>query len=503
MHYFVVDIGTSHLKLGVFKPGRIHVETVERRNNLYSDRAGASEQQPAEIYHDLLDLLQLSLAKYPDARQVVFSTQMHSLLLTDSGGRVLQPSMTWADQRARMQAQLFQQSEHSQALYEISGTPIHAMSPLMKLLYLRLAQPALFLQHAPVLAMEIKTYIFWRLTGQRVVDHGTASATGLMDIRQKIWSPALLALVRLEAAQLPELVPVRSHYRIDRQLAADLGWPQDLDFHIGSTDGALANLGLAAADAADAVVFSFGTSGALRYTVNEIKLADQGQLFCYIIDDQPRYIIGGPLNNAGNVLEWIYSRFGYNDRGTFREMLLELTRHPVRARGPLFLPYLNGERAPFWNGHLRASFHHLQASDQREDLAKAAFEGIFFHARLVLDQLAATIGRQPVLYVTGKIFQDPDQLQWIANILNTKLYLCEITDGSLLGAATLLEQNLPALSQNSPVASGKAAVMAAAPIQEAASLYTEKYARFVKLAQAHQQEILAEQQKMQNNLLKL
>lgn len=500
MHYIVVDLGTTHLKLAIFKPGQRYIETMEQRINLFTDRDGAREQQPEEMLDYLIVMLKRALMKYPDARKVVFSTQMHSLLLTDASGEVIQPSMIWADQRAQMQAEYFHDSEYGQELYNISGTPVHAMSPLLKLLYLRLAKPILFLQYGQVYAMGVKSYLIWQLTGKRVIDYGTASTTGLMDIRTKDWSEELLDLVRLDVEQLPALVAAQAEYGINEDVAKDLRLPTDMSFVMGSTDGALANLGLPITDE-NGVVFSFGTSGALRYTSDSLKLSKNGELFCYIIDDMPQYIIGGPLNNAGNVLEWAYEQYGFVDSMNFSKMLRTALHQEVREEGVIFLPYLNGERAPFWNSHMRASFHNIQLSDNRLDLVQAIIEGVFFQARLVLDELTTTIGAQPILYVNGKIFQDPEQLQQIANMLNTTLYLHDSEDASLIGAAKILENTVGVKPSKQFYLSAENALMKAVPEAHKANLYSHKFASFKKIAESHYQQVLLEQKESAESLM--
>lgn len=65
-----------------------------------------------------------------------------------------------------------------------------------------------------------------------------------------------------------------------------------------------------------------------------------------------------------------------------------------RAPSPiLFLPFLQGERVPYWNPALRGAFLWLHRHHGPTDLAYAVLEGIAFLNKAVLDRAESAIGR--------------------------------------------------------------------------------------------------------------
>jgi len=225
--------------------------------------------------------------------------------------------------------------------------------------------------------------------------------------------------------------------------------PASFQLLLGSTDGALANL----ANLAYAVenqasdqwvspfVFSFGTSGAIRYLTEDLVVSERGALFTYMVDEGQYYIVGGPLNNAGNVLDWLYQNFAFNELGmSFSQMLDALHGEAVTNHGPYFLPYLNGERAPYWNAFLRAEFKEIAGNTSHMAMAKSVFEGIFLEARQVIELVLSTTDvALPSIQVNGKIFTDPAICQWIANILGVPLQYVSSEDASVVGAGIMIE----------------------------------------------------------------
>ena len=88
-------------------------------------------------------------------------------------------------------------------------TPIHPMSPLAKLVWLRHERPDLFERADRFVG--IKEYVFFRLFGRWVVDHSIASATGLFNLRKLGWDEGALGIAGITAARLSEPVPPTYH----------------------------------------------------------------------------------------------------------------------------------------------------------------------------------------------------------------------------------------------------------------------------------------------------
>lgn len=448
MQYYVADLGTTNSKLAVVQTPYTIIETIEARNIIDQDETGKHESNPERVVQQLKDLLAQMALKYPEIDRLIFSTQMHALLATNRSGEVFMQTMTWADLRAKEVAKLMHEDGRGEKIFQISGTPIHAMNPFVKLAYLNDAKAELF-HKDEIQFMDIKAYIIRSLTGEFVIDYPTASSMGLLDLSGKKWSSDLLQQVNVNENQLPSLQAPTASYPVKADILAELGLPSTFQLLLGSTDGALANLanlayaveGTAQTELVSPFVFSFGTSGAIRYLSEVLVINTQGALFTYMVDEGDHYIVGGPLNNAGNVLDWLYQNFAFKELGmTFSQMLEALHNEQVTDHGPYFLPYLNGERAPYWNAFLRAEFKELAGNTSRLAMAKAVFEGVFLEARQVIELVLSTTDVDvPSIQVNGKIFTNPAICQWIANILGVPLQYVSSEDASVVGAGIMIE----------------------------------------------------------------
>ncbi len=71
------------------------------------------------------------------------------------------------------------------------------------------------------------------------------------------------------------------------------------------------------------------------------------------------YICGGPVNNGGIVLQWLLKNvFGKETSGPedYDNLFKLIKPIPAGSEGVIFLPYLNGERAPVWDASASGGF---------------------------------------------------------------------------------------------------------------------------------------------------
>jgi gluconokinase len=105
---------------------------------------------------------------------------MHSVIPVDEKGSPLMNMITWADNRSAEMATRIKHSAVGEMIYEQSGTPLHAMSPLCKIIWLRENESEVF--NKTFKFISIKEFIWFKLFGVFEVDYSIASATEMFDI---------------------------------------------------------------------------------------------------------------------------------------------------------------------------------------------------------------------------------------------------------------------------------------------------------------------------------
>ncbi len=441
-----VDIGTTSTKTVVFTLDGQVVAQHAVEYPLLCTAPGMAEQEPQQIYQAVLESIGSAVrAAKADAAEIVlvsFSAAMHSVIALDADNQLLTNSITWADNRASVWARRIRDEFDGQAIYQRTGTPIHPMSPLCKLMWLRHEHAAIFARAARFVG--IKEYVFFRLFGRWLVDHSIASATGLFNLQQLDWDRGALDLLGIRAEQLSPPVPTTEQVQgLDATVAHQLGLRVDTPFVVGANDGVLSNLGVNAIHPGQVAV-TIGTSGAMRTVIDRPMTDPSGRTFCYALTQQ-HWVVGGPVNNGGNVFRWVRDELATAEAAAARaadidpyEALTRIAEQVVPgAEGLLFHPYLAGERAPLWNADLRGSFFGLALHHRKEHMIRAALEGVIFNLYSILPAVEDLIGPTQRMMATGGFARSALWRQMMADIFNREVVVPQSVESSCLGAAVL------------------------------------------------------------------
>jgi gluconokinase len=439
-----VDVGTTATKVIAYDAGGTALASASEDYPLRQPEPGSAVQEPADIVAAVRTAVRAvtgELAGRPIAG-VSFSAAMHSLLGLDGDGVPLTPLITWADTRADAQADRLRKEGRALALHRRTGTPVHPMSPLTKLMWLR--EEHRDLHDRAKRWCGIKEYLLQQWCdgddsedGAFVVDHSIASAMGLLALDTLDWDAEALDLAGVRPEQLPRPVPTTTVLRrLSGSAASDLGLPRGTPIVIGASDGPLANLGVGAFDPGQAAC-SIGTSAALRVMVDKPAVDPGGGVFCYAFLPG-RWVVGGALNNGGVVLNWAHDALAPELGEDAPELLSELaSTAPPGAGGLLMLPYLLGERAPHWSSLPRGAYIGLTRAHRREHLVRAALEGVCLQLALVLDSLGAAGIEVREIRATGGFARSQFWRQLLADVLGMSVNFPAGREGSAFGAALL------------------------------------------------------------------
>jgi gluconokinase len=432
-----VDIGTTATKVIAYDSTGATRASASTDYPLRQPEPGAAVQDPHEVAAAVRGGVRAVVRQLEGSRVagLSFSAAMHSLLGLDAGGNPLTPLITWADTRASAQADRLRAGGKGLELHKRTGTPIHPMSPLVKLMWLRENDPELRRRTARWVG--IKEFVLNRWCGSEVVDHSIASATGLLALDTLDWDPEALDLAGVRRDQLPEPVPCTTVLRtLTREAGEDLGLPAGTPVVIGASDGPLANLGIGAVHPGQAAC-SIGTSGALRVMVEKPAVDPAGGVFCYAFLPG-RWVVGGAVNNGGVVLSWAHDALAPELGEDAPEVLSELAATaPPGAGGLLMLPYLLGERAPHWSSLPRGAYIGLTRAHRREHLVRAALEGVCLQLALVFDSLGAAEIDVREVRATGGFARSAFWRQLLADVLGMSVDFPAGHEGSSFGAALL------------------------------------------------------------------
>lgn len=434
-YYLGVDIGTTSAKAVAFSVTGEVIQSCSYPYKMHHPKQSWSEHDPEEVFAAVTDSCNkiiASLEKNPPIF-IAFSAAMHSIMAIDTNGKPLTNCLIWADNRAAEIAEGLRDSEQGKCFYHTTGVPIHAMSPLCKLLWLKEYKLAVFKNAYKFIG--IKEYICNKFCGEYIVDTSLASATGLLNLKTLEWDENILNFLDLSSSSLSRIVSPKHKTTFSKK--QDSGnaslIPHNTVVIIGGSDGALANLGTGSIDG-NSMVISIGTSGAVRIAADKPQTDWQMRTFCYHLKDN-LYIIGGPSNNGAIVLEWLKDKI-LETAETFSELFQKAEKIEPGSDDLLFIPYILGERAPVWNAEARGVFFGLNINHTKSHLIRACMEGVIYGmysiAKILLEKRVIT-----EIHATGGFAQSPLWVQMLTDVFNTKVLVKDAVESSALGAVMI------------------------------------------------------------------
>jgi len=211
---------------------------------------------------------------------------------------------------------------------------------------------------------------------------------------------------------------------------------------IGGGDGACATVGAGAVHPGDAYI-NIGSSAWLAVTTRR-PLLDRAMRTFNLAHLDPDLIMAlGSMQAAGGAFDWLERLWHSEGEANLHEALsTQAASVPPGADGLLFLPYLLGERSPYWNPHARGAFVGLTMTHGRPEMARAVLEGVAFNLRLILDAFRtqqAALGEGPginAVRLIGGGARSPLWRQILADVLGLPILLPGLViEATSLGAA--------------------------------------------------------------------
>lgn len=304
---------------------------------------------------------------------VAVAGQQHGMVCLDESGAVVRPALLWNDTRSAAAAADLVVELGAERWADLTGSVPVASITVTKLRWLAEHEPENARRTAAVCLPH--DWLTWRLRGspglqELVTDRSDASGTGYYDARNASYRTGLLQRALGRDVALPRVLgPSES-----------VDGPGGIRVGAGAGDNAAAGLGV---DACDEVVVSLGTSGTV-FARSASQARDATGIVAGFADATGAFLPLVCTLNAARVLDAAARLLGTD--------LDELSRMALAAEpgagGLVVVPYLEGERTPNVPDATGALHGMTLANTTRENLARAAVEGMLLAQRVGVEALA-------------------------------------------------------------------------------------------------------------------
>ncbi len=413
-----IDVGTTSVKAVMIT---LEGQRVDETSARYPTQRGEGvEQDPGDWWALVLQALAQFQGKGV-VRAICLTSQVNTHVFVDACLTPLYPAIVWQDGRASSAGAEVDVRISVEDKIKALGAPIpvDASHALARMNWMAGTHPDLWAKTAHVLLP--RDYLVARLTGRVASD--PMSSVGLVGTDLS-YATRLIDLMPGAFARLAPLADPLSMVGRVRDGMPFAGTPVIL----GMMDAWASLLGLGVVREGQAMYVS-GTSEVTGLISAQVR-PEPG-----VITFPPWSGItlhAGPTQAGGASLDWLARLLG--------RQAVELAESAagITAQSPLFLPHLQGERAPLWDMALRGTFAGLTSATGPQELAAAVLEGVAFSARLALEALqrsAATVPDQ--VRVGGGGAASDRWCQIRANVLGKPLVRVRGMDPGAMGAAVI------------------------------------------------------------------
>ncbi len=433
-----IDVGTSSTRVALVV-GTDLVLVAERQQRTDRPRPGWAEQDPASWWANVCSAGQELAQARPDLMRQVAGVgivgQTPTLVLVDRELRPTVPAIIWQDQRASAQAAWLHKHLDPQELTDRLGMtlPMDATYPAARLRWLAEHRPEQLTRTAIIL--QPKDYVVAQLTG--AVGSDAWCSKGLVNVLDGRTDAEYLAMCGIDASQVPTCgEPWEASGRVTAEAAVRTGIPAGVPVTIGWSD-ALAGM-LAAgvfAEAPQGFVLT-GTSDIVGVTTPDDVPEGHGLLVVPSHLAAGTGVVYGPTQSGGQSLTWLANSVL---RRPVDDVADTLPASPDRRLdAPIFLPYLQGERAPLWDASARGVLLGLTAAHTDADLLYAVLEGVAFSNRHVLEVATDAAGViAPICILGGRPSQMDRWNRIRCDVLGLPVEVAAVDETSLVGAGIL------------------------------------------------------------------
>ena len=476
-----IDIGAGSLKTMIVRSDGVIGGSASADILTHSPHPRWSEQDPRDWWAAVCDTVPRALAdaglSADDIRAVSFSAGAHTPVLEDDQGRVLRPAILWSDQRSGAEASDLQIKNGERILQIALNRP----SPTWTL-----PQFKWLVAHEPeVVKATHRVYVAkdWlrsRMTGTWETDRCEAVGTMMFDVNNDCWSQELCDMIDWPINTLPPLVtPTTVVGTVTANAADQCGLKMGTPVVCGTSDTSVETFGAGSTTPGDGTV-KLATAGTISIVGKEPHI--HPTLINYPLAVPGLWYTITGTNSCASAHRWLRDTFfmsnGASGSATFTEMDRIASTVPPGADGLIFHPYLQGERAPYWDPLLRADFVGMTFRHRPAHFVRALYEGIAFSLREVQEQFRAEDMHISRARIIGGGAKSSLWRQIVADVLGIEILLPRTTDASF-GAALLAGVGIGIFSDEKIAAQTCTEVLeTATPDPQRAAYYTELFALY-------------------------
>lgn len=429
-----IDIGTQSVKALFYDGEKQAVIAVATASLKLMSEADGSREQLAEWWISALAacLSEIDPSIKRSVKCISVSGQQHGFVPLAKDGTVLAPVKLWCDTSTLKECeQIIANFGGSERCIAEVGNDILPGYTASKIRWLKNNKPEIYQRMTTVLLPH--DYINFYLSGERAMEPGDASGTGLFDIRKREWHLGMLAAVDEERNLLSCLPQIREPCSVigilRSEIASELGLTSGIPIASGGGDNMMAAIATANV-VPGRLTASLGTSGTL-FAYSEQPIIDDSSSLAAFCSSTGGWL---PLlcTMNGTVATDLTSRMLKEPVTSIDELVSTVA---PGSQGVVTVPFFNGERVPDMPAGKGCIFGLTGDNYTPANLLRSAMESVVYSLKNGLDRFSLHGCRFDDIRLTGGGAKSKIWPQIIADVFGLPVYSRPNSEGAALGAA--------------------------------------------------------------------
>ena len=317
-----------------------------------------------------------------------------ALVLTDDALRPVRPAIFYGiDTRAEAQIVELNERIGEEEILRVCGKALSTQALGPKLLWVKQNEPEVWARAHHWLSAN--AFIVARLTGEAALDRHTASQCDPMyDLRAQDWSTWAADIA--DHLPLPRLVwPTDEVGQVTAEASMLTGLRQGTPVVAGTVDAWAEGFSAGVRSPGD-LMLMYGSTLFFVQVLSDVRT--HPMLWTTAGIDPGSITAAAGMSTAGSLLTWVQEVTGH---ASFADLVAEAAAVPPGSDGLVMLPYLAGERTPVFDARARGVLAGISLQHTRGHLFRAAYEGIAFGIRQIVDLFEALEVPERIVAVGG------------------------------------------------------------------------------------------------------
>jgi sugar (pentulose or hexulose) kinase len=364
------------------------------------------------------------------------ANQRETFVPLDKDGHALRPAIIWLDERCKDEVEPFSHEIGKQRIHRITGKPADYAPVVYRLAWMKNHEPKLFRKIGMV--CDVHTYIVWKMTNEFKTSWASADPLGLLDLKHKRWSPAILRALELKENQLPGAYrPGTILGTVSDEASTMTGLSAETPVIAGGGDGQAAGLGSNVLTS-ERSYLNLGTAVVVGVYGKQYRTSKAFRTMSSC--SERGYYYECSLRAGTFAVDWFIKEVLKVDPrrqpDIYKQLEVEAQQVSPGCDGLLHLPYLCGVMNPYWDANARGAFVGLSSFHARGHLYRSILEGIAFEQLLAINAVEKEIGTKVREFVAiGGGATNDLWCRILADITGRNICIPENTEASGLGAA--------------------------------------------------------------------